>query len=447
MSPRGRNAAIAAAILVAVATMRPAAGGARSRPLAPLPDAGPRAREIPVTLGGAAIAETPEALSAMLADARGPTEIWLRPRVYRGDFAVRRPLALRGAGGAVLEGTGKASVLTIDARDVTVENLLIRHSGRRHTAEDAGVKAKGERVRLVDLRVEDTLFGVTLELCHRCAVERVHIEGPADDAELRGDGIKLWEANDSTVRDCTVDRSRDVVVWYADRVLLERNTVRRSRYGTHFMHSTGSVVRRSRIQDNIVGIFVMYSTGLIIEDNLIAGAHGAAGMGIGFKESDKADVRRNWLVANTTGTYLDHTPRTTDAPVVFDANVIALNDVAVRVHGELGGASFRGNDFHENAVVVEADGGGNALAVAFTGNHFTDYAGYDLDNDGRGDVAYEVAALSGEITDAHPDLKFFHGTAAMGLVDAIARAVPVFAKRRLLVDPAPAARAPEVSPP
>lgn len=436
--------AIAAAILIALGTMRPAAGGARSQPLTPLPDAGPRAREIPA---GAAIAETPEQLSAMLADAGGPAEIWLRPRVYRGDFAVRRPLALRGARGAVIEGIGASTVLTIDARDVTVENVVIRHSGRRHTAEDAGIKAKGERVRLADLRVEDTLFGVTLQLCQHCTVERVHVEGPGDGAELRGDGIKLWESNDSTVRGCTVDRSRDVVVWYAKRVLLEGNTVRRSRYGTHFMHASDSVVRDSRIHDNVVGVFVMYSTNLVVEGNVLAGARGAAGVGLGFKESDKIDLRRNWLVANTTGTYLDHTPRTPDAKVIFEGNVIALNDVALRVLGEQGGAEFRGNDFHENAVVVEADGGGNALSVSFAGNHFTDYAGYDLDRDGRGDVAYEVAALSGEITDAHPDLKFFHGTAAMGLVDAIARAVPVFAKRKLLVDPSPAAHAPKVSPP
>ncbi|MFT3768229.1 MAG: nitrous oxide reductase family maturation protein NosD [Minicystis sp.] len=441
MSTRAKHLAIAAAVLMALGGLRPAAGGARSQPLAPLPAAGPRAREIPA---GVTIADDAASLAALLADARGPAEIWLRPGLYRGDFTVRRPIALRGAGGAVIEGTGAGTVLTIEASDVLVENLVVRHSGRRHTAEDAGIKAKGDRVRLADLRVEDTLFGVSLQLCHGCAIERVHVEGPGDAAELRGDGIKLWEADDTTVRGCTVDRSRDVVVWYAKRVLLEDNTVRRSRYGTHFMHATDSVVRGSRIHDDVVGIFVMYSTGLVIEGNVLAGARGAAGVGIGFKESDRVALRRNWLVANTTGTYLDHTPRTPDAPVVFEGNVIALNDVALRVLGEQAGATFRGNDFHENAVVVEADGGGDALAVALAGNHFTDYAGYDLDHDGRGDVAYEVTTLSGQLTDARPELAFFHGTAAMGLIDAIAHAVPVFSKRKLLVDPQPAMRAPEM---
>jgi nitrous oxidase accessory protein len=329
---------------------------------------------------------------------------------------------------------------------VTVENLVLRGSGRRHTAEDAGVKAKGERIRLRHLRVEDTLFGVSLEMCRGCAVERIHVEGPGDDAELRGDGIKLWEADGSVVEGCTVDRARDMVVWYSKHVRLEGNAIRRSRYGTHFMYARDSVVKNSRFTDNTVGIFVMYATNLTVEGNVLAGARGAAGVGIGFKESDSVTLRGNWLVANTTGTYLDRSPRAPDTPVRFEGNVIALNDVGLRVHGQAAGASFVGNDFHENAVVVEADDG-DALAVALSGNHFTDYAGYDLDGDGRGDVAYEVAALSGQLTDARPALRFFHGTAAMGMIDAVAHAVPVFARRRLLVDPSPVVRAPALEVP
>jgi hypothetical protein len=52
-------------------------------------------------------------------------------------------------------------------------------------------------------------------------------------------------------------------------------------------------------------------------------------------------------------------------------------------------------------------------------------------------VAYEVKRLSGEITDAHPSLRFFRGTAAMGLVDTIAEAFPTFSQRKLLVDASP----------
>jgi nitrous oxidase accessory protein len=206
-------------------------------------------------------------------------------------------------------------------------------------------------------------------------------------------------------------------------------------------------VRRSHIEKNVVGVFVMYSTRLRVEENVVAGARGAAGIGLGFKDSDGVQVRGNWLVANTVGTYLDNTPRTSADPVDFDGNVVALNDVALRLNTSESGLSFRGNDFHQNAVMIEVDGGGDALFVAMRGNHYSDYEGYDLDADGAGDVAYEVKALSSELTESRPTLKLFHGTAAMSLVDVVARAMPMLASHKLLVDRSPLMGRPRLSMP
>lgn len=396
---------------------------------------------------GAVVARTFEELAALVADEAGPREIELLPRVYRGDLVVTRSVALRGARGAVLEGSGASTVVAIRAKDVTLENVLIRHSGRKHTAEDSGVKATGERVRINDVAIEDTLFGVSFEACKHCVVERVHVVGLGDDAELRGDGVKLWEAHDSVVRGCLIEHARDLVVWYTRRATLEDDVVIGGRYGAHFMYAHDSVVRRSYFEQNVVGVFSMYSARLRVEDNVLAGSRGAAGMGLGFKDSDAVEVRGNWLVANTVGTYLDNTPRTIAEPVTFDDNLIALNDVAMRLNTSEAGLVFRHNDFHQNAVVIEVDGGSDAMNVSMRGNHYSDYEGYDLDGDGVGDVAYEVKALSSELTEARPALKFFHGTAAMGLIDVVARAMPVLASHRLLVDPAPLARRPALRQP
>jgi nitrous oxidase accessory protein len=388
-------------------------------------------------------------LARLVADPAGPSVIALRPGVYRGDLEVRRPLVLRGQPGVTLEGTGTTTVLTIDASDVTVEGILVRHSGRRSTTEDAAIKAKGERVRVRDVHIEDALFGATLGACHHCELERVQVDGARDASELMGDAIKLWEADDSVVRGCRVDGSRDVVVWYTRRALVEDNVIRHGRYGTHFMYAHDAVARRNRLEDDVVGIFVMYSLRLDVEDNVLAGARGPAGMGIGFKESDAVHVHGNWLVANTTGTYLDYSPRTRDPDqaVTFDGNVFALNDVALRLHSIEKGVVLHGNDFRGNGETVEVDGGGDALGCDVRGNHFDGYEGYDLDRDGVGDVPHRVSALSSELGDEHPALRFFAGTTAMHLVDAIARAVPVFDRRTLLTDPAPLMNAPAVREP
>jgi nitrous oxidase accessory protein len=297
------------------------------------------------------------------------------------------------------------------------------------------------------VRIEETLFGVVLHECRRCAIERVSVQGWGDDAELRGDGIKLWESNDSVVRGARVDRSRDVVVWYTRRAVLEDNVVTGGRYGTHFMYAHDCVVRRSRFERDVVGVFVMYSMRLRVEANVLAGARGAAGVGLGFKDSDAVQATRNWIVANTTGIYLDNTPRTPAETVEIGDNLLALNDLGLRLHSPESGLVVRGNDLHQNAAVVEADGGGDALSADVRNNRFSDYEGYDLDGDGKGDVAYEVKALSSELADARPAVKLFSGTAAMGIVDAVARGVPVLSAKTLLVDAAPLADRPNLPQP
>jgi nitrous oxidase accessory protein len=397
--------------------------------------AGPVERTIPP---GAKTVASSAGLQRALLDPTGPTELWLKRGVYVGDFTVNRQVALHGERGAVLEGTGHGTVLDITADGVVVDNIEVRHSGRRHTTEDAGIKAKGSAIALSNLRVHDTLFGISLGPCPRCTIERSEIIGLGEAEPLKGDAIKVWESDDAVVRDCVVSDSRDVVVWYSRRVLLDNNVVTRSRYGTHFMYAHDSIVRHSQVEGNVVGIFVMYSSRLQVLDNVLAGARGAAGVGLGFKESDAVQVRGNYLVANTVGTYLDETPRAQNAPVALEDNVIALNDVGVRFHGVGPNLSFTRNVFRQNTLLADVEGGSDATSIAFRNNHFSDYVGYDLDHDGFGDVAYQVKRLSGALLEANPGLRFFQGTVAMGLIDVIANAVPVFASRLLLQDGAPA---------
>lgn len=396
--------------------------------------AGPVLQTAPL---GAVIAENELELSRLLGLAEGPNEIWLRARTYRGDFRVRRKLGLRGESGATLFGTGRGTVLSLEADGIEVENLIVQNSGRRHTREDAGIRAKAARVTIRRVRVLDALFGVSLGPCTGCRLEQSEVRGSLGERELAGDAIKLWEAHDAVVRDCVVEGSRDVVVWYSRGVLLEGNSVTASRYGTHFMHANGAVVRRSRLVGNVVGIFVMYSSGVRLEQNVLAGARGAAGIGIGFKESDDVVVRESWLVANTVGAYLDRTPRSVKTPVHFEKNVLALNDTALRFHSSEEGVRFTANDFFRNRSTVEVEGGGDALGTRFAKNHWSDYAGYDLDRDGTGDVPYEIQRLSSSLLEAAPAVRLFEGSLSLGLIDLLARAFPVFATERLLVDEHP----------
>lgn len=413
---------------------------------------GPVDRPCPV---GVAVVRGAEALRALLAG--DATDIWIAGKVV-GDFEAQRAgtakgtqpsetrgigagLALHGCEQAVLEGSGKGTVLKLHGDDLLVEDLTFQNSGIRTSFEDGALKVSGERAMVRRVSVRETLYGIAYEQCHACQLEDAEITGRTGlEENQRGDAVKLWEAHGSSVHRIWVHGMRDVVVWYSRHVTLEDNRITGGRYGTHFMYAHDSTVRRSVLRGNTVGIFVMYSTRVLAEDNELSGARGPAGMGIGFKEADAVTLRRNSIVSNTIGCYLDYTPRDPNLPVLFEGNTLALNGIALRTHSSERGAKFYQNDFLPNDVLVEVDGNGDAMQIDFRDNYWASYAGYDLNRDGVGDVAFQIKQASSDLSDAHPDLKFFHGTAAFDLYDAVATALPYFASRLLLEDKAPAVR-------
>jgi nitrous oxidase accessory protein len=398
----------------------------------PTPSAGPIAQLAPP---GAVFANDETELARLVAE--GPSEIWLRARVYRGALSIKRAVSVRGLQGATLEGLSSGSVVRIEADGATLDNVIVRGGGHNFVGEDGAIKVRGEKNVVRNVRVEGTLFGITFEACHGCLLEGSFVRGPDVQESMRGDGVKLWESHDSIVRRNHIERVRDVVVWYSRRVVCEDNTVINSRYGTHFMYAHDGVARRSTLRDNVVGVFVMYSSRLHVENNVLAGAHGAAGVGIGFKESDGVVVTGNSIVGNTSGIYLDRTPRDPRERVTFSGNLVAVNDLALRVHGAAKGIGFSDNSFKHNGDLVEVDGGNDATTIDFVGNYYSDYAGYDLDGDGFGDVAFNHGRLSTAVVQDNPSVRFLHGTVALQLVDVIAKAFPLLEKRPLLVDPQP----------
>lgn len=445
-----RSAAISrahGALIALAATAACAAGPARSEvPVDRLPvaglveagrlDVGPTGRARPA---GAVEARDGDHLRALVADPAGPTDIWLGARTYRGNLTVRRKVRITGSGPlSRLEGDRTGTVIDAAGAGLAFENFAVSGTGSSHTGEDAAVKIKGERNRLARLDLDAVLFGASLQACHDCQVERCRVRGIAAAGNQRGDGIKLWESHGSTVSRCLVEDVRDVVVWYSRHVTIDRCVVRRSRYGCHFMYAHDGKMHDSALVDNVVGVFVMYSARLDVARSVLAGARGPAGVGLGLKDSDDVALTDSWLIGNTVGGYIDASPRDAAKQVVFQGNVIAVNDVALRFHSTPHGVSIRANDIVDNAIVVEVDGGGDATTAKVTDNHWSDYAGFDLDGDGVGDVAFEIKQLSSELTDARPALKLWHGTTALASLDAIARAVPVVAARRLVADPRPA---------
>ena len=74
------------------------------------------------------------------------------------------------------------------------------------------------------------------------------------------------------------------------------------------MYSRDITMQRNRSLGNVVGTFVMYSHNVKYLSNLVAASGGAAGMGLGVKESGDLTVTNNILLRNTLSVCPDTSP-------------------------------------------------------------------------------------------------------------------------------------------
>jgi nitrous oxidase accessory protein len=364
--------------------------------------------------------------------------VCLGPGTHAGPLVIRHPLVLWGPHDAVVKSTGVGTTIDVQCSRVEVLGITVDGSGARYDLLDSAIAVHGDDVRVQGVEILRAVFGVLVNQSNRIRILDNVIHGTEEQAiGLRGDPIRLWETRDSVISGNRVLAGRDVVVWYSSNNRIENNLVSDGRYGTHLMYAHGNLILGNRYERDVVGVFLMYSRNIRLDKNQFLHAEGAAGMGLGFKESGNVRVRDNAFVNNTVNVFMDNSPLHMGDENVFERNVFALGEVGIDFHSSQHHNLFVDNAFQGNTDHVRVDGNGDALGVTWLRNYFDDYAGYDLDGDGFGDVAHEVRRLSGDLVQRSPQLAFLRGTPALWLADVVSSVAPLFPPRKILSDPRP----------
>ncbi|HGG59913.1 MAG TPA: nitrous oxide reductase family maturation protein NosD, partial [Gammaproteobacteria bacterium] len=184
--------------------------------------------------------------------------------------------------------------------------------------------------------------------------------------------------------------------------------------------------------NNAVGIFLMYSDGVVVRNNKITHAAGPTGLGIGFKETSDLTVENNQILYCSTGLYIDVSPFQPDTTNTFRNNLVAYNGIGVRFLNEWHGNVFRRNEFAGNLTQVVVSGRGTANKNTWENNYWSDYEGFDQDRDGVGDRPYELYAYADRLWRDEPYAQFFKGSPMLETLDFLERLAP-FSEPELLV--------------
>lgn len=366
-------------------------------------------------LGAVEVALAPEAdLQRAVADAAAGDTIVLKSGVYRGPIVIDKQLIVRGMPGAVLDGAGHGSVITLTAPDVRIESLTIRGSGTDVPAMDSGVLVTKTAARavIVDNDLDGNLFGVYLHGAADSLVEGNRIRGRPDlRFSERGNGVSIWNAPGAKVIGNDIRQVRDgIFVNVSKRNVFQDNTVAEGRFAIHYMYTHDSKVIGNRSEGNHVGWAIMYSERLEILDNV------------------SINDRDHGLMLN----YANHSKVTGNVVkgghekclFIYNAhhNVIEGNwfeGCPIGIHFTAGSEhnTVSGNAFIRNRTQVKYVG---TRLVEWThdgrGNYWSDNAAFDLNDDGVADRPYRPNDVMDEILWRYPQAKALLNSPAFDLL-------------------------------
>ncbi|MDD3324535.1 MAG: nitrous oxide reductase family maturation protein NosD [Sulfurospirillaceae bacterium] len=379
-------------------------------------------------------------------NAKAGSIIKLTAGVYEGNVVINKPLSIIGVeDGVVLDGLGAGSVVTIKSSYVTLKNLTIRNSGERQDLLDAGININGDsaigilsQCEISYCKVVDSLLGINMELTNNSIIENNYISSKDYELGLRGDGLRLWYANDNIIKNNHLYRSRDMVVWYSHGNTIEKNLGEYGRYSLHFMYAGKNYVRNNEYRYNSVGIFFMYSNDSIATGNIVKSSVGATGMGIGLKDVSNFTIEDNTVVYNAQGMYIDRSSFEPETNNWIRNNKILYNAEALHFHSLCENNILESNIIKGNIDdVVNDSRSSENFKNKFEKNYWDNYEGFDKDKDGYGDNIYRVYQYADKLWMYNPSVKFFYGSPVMSLLNFLSKLAPFSEPLFLLEDKKP----------
>lgn len=363
--------------------------------------------------------------------------------IYNGDIIIDKSITIDGKNAkAIIRGSGTGDVIKVIAPNVKLLNLGIQNTGDSHTDIHSGVKClNSQGIQVIGSEFTNTLYGIDLEQCAGAKILGNKITSKPVELSLRGDAIRLWYSHESIVEDNYIYDAKDNVFWYSSRCEIRRNKGVGSRYSLHFMYANNNIAEDNIFEHNSVGMFFMYSHSAIIRNNKVFSSNGAFGAGAALKDASNFILEGNVFSHNARGLYLDQSPFQPNTENLFKNNKILYNNVGVQLHATQHKSEFTENDFFGNMDVAINDTPGSKIWLnEWRGNYFDDYEGFDRDGDGVGDVEYKNFAYFDTLWQYYPNLRFFYGSAAMSLLNFIAKLAPFSEPELLITDLRPRMR-------
>lgn len=366
--------------------------------------------------------------SAIQIAADGDSIIISSGTYFEHEILIDKSIKLFGQKGAVIDGEGKAEIITVIANDVVIDGLTVQNVGTSYTEDRAGIRIRKSRDFLIQNNtLLNTFFGIYLEHARNGIVKNNVVTGEAKQEMSSGNAIHLWYCKNIEISGNHVSHHRDGIYFeFVDKSLVKNNISEDNlRYGLHFMFSNDDDYFHNTFRRNGAGVAVMFSKVINMWENNFENNWGKSSYGLLLKEIYDAEILNNTFVGNSIGIYVEGSTR-----INYKRNEFRQNGWAIKISGGCLDNNITENNFISNTFDLSMQI--NQNENLFDGNYWSDYTGYDLDKDGIGDVPYRPVKLFNYVVEQTPETLVLLRSLFIDLINFSEKVSPVFTPANVL---------------
>lgn len=329
-------------------------------------------------------------LKEIIENAENGDEIIIKPGIYKVDnIIITKSIKIIGENFPTIEGNKKDEIFTIKSNNVHIKGLKILNSGVSYLQENAAIRLEEVSGCLVEDNILDNnFFGIYVAKSFNCVIRGNKIRARNTLETNSGNGIHLWYSKAITISNNEIIGHRDGIYFeFVMHSLVENNySAKNIRYGLHFMFSDSCAYINNVFENNGAGVAVMYTKNVTMKKNKFINNWGAASFGVLLKDLTNCLITENLFKYNTNGLYLEGCSK-----ITVSKNDFVRNGWGIKLMANSMNNYFFDNNFITNTLDVMTNSRNNYNY--FSRNFWSEYNGYDIDNDGFGDVPYRPVKM------------------------------------------------------
>jgi nitrous oxidase accessory protein len=365
---------------------------------------------------------------AVLAAKKGDVIVVQKGIYKERNIVIDKSITISGENFPVIDGENKGQIFLIKSDNVTINGLQIQNVGNSYVEDWAGIKLFNVKNCLIENnKLLNTFFGIYLAKSESCTIRGNEVKGTSKNEIETGNAIHLWYCKKMLIENNHLTGHRDGIYFefVTESKIFNNVSTKQIRYGMHFMFSHYNEYFHNQFTDNDAGVAVMYSDHIYMHENTFSDNWSPVSNGILLKEISDSKIEKNIFQHNTIGVYAEGCDR-----IEIKNNDFTKNGWAVKILGDCNDNRFEENNFTANTFDVVTNS--SLSHNLFEKNFWSEYAGYDLDKNGVGDVPFRPVKLFTYIVEQTPPAIILLRSLFIDLLNLAEKVTPVITPETLV---------------